>query len=105
MTAQLKSVQKTAKHFQDILNTFNYQTATVVPVYGESNIAIFIGATSPNPIGKLCVQGRYNILHDYFYIDAINFGTSSEDLFFQTMKTLHNTITNIQTGIDSNNGY
>lgn len=105
MTVQLKSIQKISKHFQDVLNTFNYQSASVVPTYGDTNIIISIQATSSNPVGRLHVTGRYNTLHDYFYIDAIGFSTASEDTFFQTLKTLHNTVTNIQIGIDIKNAY
>lgn len=105
MTVQLKSIQKIAKHFQDVLNTFNYQSASVAPTYGDTNIVVSIHATSGNPVGRLYVTGRYNILHDYFYIDAIGFSTANEDTFFQTLKLLHNTVTNIQTGIDIRNAY
>lgn len=100
MPVQLKSVQKKAKHFQDILNTFNYQTASVIPSYVGNDIYVSVHATSDNPVGKLSITGNYSMSHGMFYIQSIGLITDNEDFFFQTLKTLHNTLTNIQIGLD-----
>lgn len=103
MPVHLKSVQKKAKHFQDILNTFNYQTASVIPTYIGNDIHISVQATSDNPVGKLAITGKYSMSHDMFYIECIGLMTDNENFFFEVLKTLHNTLTNIQIGLDNAN--
>lgn len=101
MPTQLKSIQKIANHLKNVLSTFNYQSATVTPSYGNTDIFISVYADSDNPLGKFYVTGRYSVMHNYFYIDLLGVATPDENIFFQTLNTLHKSITQIQRDFDN----
>jgi hypothetical protein len=101
MIVQVKSIQKITKHLKDVLATFNYQNSTVTPSYGNTDIYISVYADSDNPVGKFYITGRYSVMHDYFYIDLLGLSTRNENMFFQTLHTLHKSITHIQRDFDN----
>ena len=103
MPVHLKSVQKKANHFRDTLRAFDYQSASVTPAYIGNDIYITVKATSDNPVGKLAITGKYSMSHDVFYIEPIGLITDNENFFFDVLKTLHDTLTNIQIGLDHAN--
>lgn len=103
MSAKTNSVEKSVKHIQDVINTFNYQFASVIPIYGTTQINISICADTDNPINRLTITGTYGVSLGIYRIEAINLVTRNEDFFFQTLKTLHNIISILQVGLDNAN--
>jgi hypothetical protein len=103
MSSKTNSVEKSVKHIQDVLNTFNYLYASVTPIYGNTLIDITIPANTDNPVNRLSIVGSYSVSLGVYRIEAINLFTQNEDFFFQTLKTLHTVITNLQVGLDNAN--
>lgn len=103
MNAQIKSVEKTVEHFQDVLKTFNYQFANITPIFGTKYIDVTVFADSDNPVNKLSIVGTYSVGFGFYRIESIGLTTRNENFFFQTLKTLHSVITNLQVGLDDAN--
>lgn len=103
MPTKLKCIQKMLKHFQHILNTFNFSESSLCINSLTNEIYVTVYADSSNPIGKLSVVGKYVITQDMFYIQAIGLCTHKENTFFNALNHLQKSLTALQLEIDNAN--
>lgn len=103
MPTKLKCIHKVLKHFQHILDTFNFSDTSLCINSQTHEIYITVYADSTNPIGKLSVVGKYIITQDMFYIQAIGLCTHKEHTFFTALNHLQKSLTALQLEIDNAN--